>query len=323
MNITITPMGLGDIFDRIIKLIGKTALRNFIIALIIIAPASVVLTYGMDTFLSTVLQIAREHGNVEAAGPESMSDLGGALVVLFVSLFLFGLASLAAMLGVTIVACGEMTGQSLAWNEALAMTFDMRLLHVIGQVILQYLAIASLLGIPFLVIIMASVTKSAVVGMVGGFLFVPAILMSIYLAIRWAFTLPVLAWEETGVIGAFRRSSYLVNGMWWRTLGILILLTLVVQFAISIITTPVSFIVLWDFFAKYFEVLGQLGTSEPDPTMLLESFDSFGVGMGIVTCVSAILSVMISPLATTTMYFDLRARNREFMQSAPSGEYGA
>jgi hypothetical protein len=323
MNLAIIPMSLGDIFDRISKLIGKTALRNFIIALLIIAPGSVVLTYGMDAFLTTVVQIARESGTIEAAGPESLSNLGGAFVVLFVSLLLFGLATLAAMLGVTIVACGEMTGQSLTWNETLAMTFDMRLLYVIGQVILQYLAIASLLGIPVLAIIIAAAVKSAVLGMVGGFLFVPAIFLSIFFAVRWAFTLPVLAWEDEGIIGAFRRSSYLVRGMWWRTLGILILLTLVIQFAISIITTPVSFVVLWDFFAKYFEMLGQLGAGEPDPTMLLESFDSFGLGIGIVTCVSSILSVMISPLAITTMYFDLRARNREFMQSASSGEFGA
>lgn len=321
MNTAISPMSVGDIFDKLVKLIGKTTLRNFIIALIIITPAAVIFTYGIDTFLSTVLGIVREHGTIEKANPESLSALRGGFIVMSVSLLLFGLATLAAMLGITIVACGEMTGRSLTWNEALTMTFDMRLLHVFGQVILQYLAIGSLLAIPFLVVVMAGIAKMVVVGLLGGFLFVPAIFFSVFLGVRWAFTLPIIAWEDTGAVESFRRSWNLVGGIWWRTFGVLILLTLVAQFAISIITTPISLLVLWDFFAQYFNILGTLGTSNPDPTMFLETFDSLGIGIGIMSCLSAILSLLITPLATTVMYFDLRARKGEFSQSAPSVDY--
>jgi hypothetical protein len=317
MSNTITPMSVGDIFDKIIKLIGKTGLRNLIIAFIIVAPATVVFTYGIDTLLSTVLGIVREHGTIEKANPESLSALGGGFIVLSVSLLLFGLATLAGTLGITVVACGEMTGRSLAWNEALAMTFDMRLLYVFGQAILQYLAIASLLTIPFLVIVMAGIAQMVAVGVLGGFLFVPAIFFSIFLAVRWAFTLPVIACEGAGVIESFKRSWYLVGGIWWRTFGVLILLTLVAQFAISIITTPISLLVLWDFFAQYFNILSSLGTSDPDPSVFLDLFDSsFGIGIGIMSCLSTVLSLLVTPLATAVMYFDLRARKGEFTGSA-------
>jgi len=321
MSLAISPMSVGDIFDKIIKLIGKTALRNFIIALIIVAPATVVFTYGIDTFLSTVLEIVREHGTIEKANPESLAALSGGFIVVSVSLLLFGMATLAATLGIIIVACGEMTGRSLTWNEALAMTFDMRLLYAFGQVILQYLAIGSLIAIPFLVVVMAGIAQMVVVGLLGGFLFVPAIFLSTFLAVRWAFTLQIIACEDAGVVESFKRSWHVVGGLWWRTFGVLILLTLVAQFAISIITTPISLIVLWDFFAEYFKILGSLGTANPDPSVFLEMFDSLGIGIGIMTCLSTIFSLLFTPLATTVMYFDLRARKGEFTRSEPPDVY--
>ncbi len=317
MSVAISPMSVGDIFDKLVKLIGKTTLRNLIIALILVVPATVVFTYGIDIFLSTVLDTVREHQTIENASPESLAAIGGGFVVMLVTLLLFALAILAATLGITIVACGEMTGQSPTWNEALAMTFDVRLLYVFGQVILQYLAIGSLLAIPFLVIILAGIAQNIIAGLVGGFLFVPAIFFSIFLSIRWAFTLTAIACEGTGVVESFKRSWYLVGGIWWRTFGVLILLTLVAQFAISIITTPISLVVLWDFFAQYFNILSSLGTGDPDPSIFLEMFDSsFGIGIGIMSCLSAILSLLITPLATTVMYFDLRARKGEFTRGA-------
>jgi hypothetical protein len=258
--------------------------------------------------------VVRERQAPAAMDSENLSRMFGALAVLFISLFLFGLAALVATLGITIVACSEMSGQSLSWNDALGMTFDMRVLRLFGQVILQYLALGATLVLPYGMLVGGLVAKSTAVAVIGGLLFLPGICCVLFLWIRWAFALPAIAWENAGVFDSFRRSWELVQGLWWRTFGILILLTLVAQFAISIITTPLSFIALWDFFSEYFALLGTLGHQEPDSFAILEMMDSIGIGMGLLTCASAILSSLVTPLITTVMYFDLRARKGEFAQ---------
>jgi len=319
MSLTIAPMNLGDIFDQTFRLIGKTFVRNLIVALIILTPAALVFAWGLDRFFSTIMHLARAKEMLEPAGLEEPLRMFGAMALFFVSLIIYGLLSLTAMLGITIIACSEMNGQKLSWSDALGMTFGIRLWRLYGQAFLQYLALGGLIVIPYIALIAGAATGLKTLAWLGGISLFAAMICAIYLWIRWAFTLPPIACEEAGVVAAFRRSFALVQDVWWRTFGILILMSLIVQFAISIITTPLSFIMLRDFFAKYFEMLGSMGSGQPDSRALLETFDTFGMGLGLVVGVSAILSMLISPLIRVIMYFDLRARQGEFAPAVQSG----
>lgn len=143
--------------------------------------------------------------------------------------------------------------------------------------------------------------------------------------ISWLFALPVIAWENAGVIESFRRSRYIVKDHWWRTLGIMILLSIVASFAVSIITTPVAFIALWGFISKYFSLLSSMESSTFQPEQLFEIFSSIGFGYGIVVGISAVLQMLITPVYHVVMYFDLRARKGEFGPDTtedPSIPYG-
>ena len=59
-------------------------------------------------------------------------------------------------------------------------------------------------------------------------LFIPLCLapFSIYFAVRWGFIAETLLLEKTNVQNAFKRSSELVRGRWWRVCGILVLILL-------------------------------------------------------------------------------------------------
>ena len=62
-------------------------------------------------------------------------------------------------------------------------------------------------------------------------------------------------------------------------------------------------------------MLSSLQNGSVDRFEVLGLFDSLGVGMGIVMFVSYVLSLLITPLISVVMYFDLRARKNEFTES--------
>ncbi|ACV09472.1 glycerophosphoryl diester phosphodiesterase membrane domain-containing protein [Jonesia denitrificans] len=71
----------------------------------------------------------------------------------------------------------------------------------------------------------------------GGFLLAASIIglliWTMYASIRWLYAPMALLLEEQSVTGAMRRSWDLVKGSWWRTFGIYLLASVVVQFIIS------------------------------------------------------------------------------------------
>ena len=148
MQTEIAPMSLGDIFDRLFKLVGKTALRSLIIAVIVLLPASLVVIYGMDLFFSGVAQFSRAAQENQEMAAEGVLSMLGSLFIYMASLTLFTLATLAATMAVTIVGCGEMSEEPRGWRGALAQTFGVRLFRLYGQVFLEYLAVGSLFFFP-------------------------------------------------------------------------------------------------------------------------------------------------------------------------------
>ncbi len=322
MPINIVPMSLGDIFDRLFKLIGKTAVRNLIIVVIILIPASIIFTYGMNDFFSAISVMIRNQELNQEFTPEVYLPMIKQLTTFSITYLAFILAYLAATISVTIVGCAEMSNQPLSWNEAFSRTFGLRLLRAIGQQFLQYLALGALFLIPSVFIGIGAGAKSIGITLLGIMILLIAGVFAIYLFICWTFTVVAIAWENSGVFQSFGRSSFLVKGFWWRTFGILLLLTIIAQFAVSIVTAPVQLFALWGFFSKYFSLISSLSEGASKSFEVLELFDSIGIGLGIVTFVSYALLLLITPLIPVIMYFDLRARKNEFVQPTDVTEAG-
>ena len=51
---------------------------------------------------------------------------------------------------------------------------------------------------------------------------------------------------------------------------------------------------------------------KPDTMEAMKLLSSMGIRMGIISAVSSILSLLITPLISVVMYFDLRAKKNEF-----------
>jgi len=122
--------------------------------------------------------------------------------------------------------------------------------------------------------------------LLGGILII-TIPVVIWVEIRWAVAFPALLAERVGPVRAVSRSWSLVKGSWWRTVGILILVSILV----SIIQSAIGFLFV--------------GIAALVPGL------SDDVRAAAVTVVSALVNAIvgaITPIAITMLYLDLRVR---------------
>lgn len=304
------PMTLGDVFDRWFKLIGASWLRNLILAAILLGPAALVFAVSLDLGFGQIL-IMDEYD------PRNLATVWNFLGWISLGSVIFLIGTVAATVAITITGCAEMSGRPMAWQEALRTTFSLRLARVFGMYLLEFAGFGFLIGIPYALLIGGIAAESLPLGFAGGILIIVSIVAVIYLVINFAFTVPAIAWEQSAVIDGFKRSWTLVGGNWWRVFGILVLMSLVVSFAVSLVMTPLYIVVLWDFFQAYFELFSSLGGGEPDPQIARNMLSSFGFGFGLVNAIASIIQIIVTPLYTVVLYFDLRARRGEFNQSSP------
>jgi hypothetical protein len=308
-------MTLGDIFDRTFRLLGRTIGRSAIIALILLAPTALLFSFSLGSFFESIAGLVP--GSYDHMAPEmdQLAGMFGAIGLITVTGILFGLANLAAYLAITHLACGEFEGKPVTWEEAFRKGVGLPLLRGVGVSVLISLAFGAILIVPYMLIIAGAASDSSGLAGIGIFLLLAAFGIVLFLAFRWNFVLQTIAWEDTRVMDSFRRSWDLVEGNWWRVFGIMILFGLLVDFAISLLLTPLTLIVLWDFFAEYFKLLGGLAAGDSDPQGFLEVLRSLGPSMGILIAADAILTALVAPLYSVALFFDLRARKGEFSQT--------
>jgi hypothetical protein len=130
------------------------------------------------------------------------------------------------------------------------------------------------------VVILAALLVVGVIGIVT----IPVV---IWVAIRWSVAIPALFAEGIGPVKALGRSWNLVRDNWWRTLGILIIVSIMVYIidaALQALFTGVAAVV-------------------PGLNGDLRA----GVVTTITTLVDALVGA-ISPIAITMLYLDLRVR---------------
>jgi hypothetical protein len=111
--------------------------------------------------------------------------------------------------------------------------------------------------------------------------------VGVWLAVRWALTLPAMMAENIGPIKGLRRSWELVSGMWWRSFGILLLAGIAYYFI------TVALLALFTVITALVPGLG----------------DDFRSGLATAgTDLTSALIAPVFPILLTLLYFDLRVR---------------
>jgi len=323
MNLEYTNSNLSDIFEHTVSLIGKTIIRNLIIGAIVFVIPLLLLAGAASVLYSDINGIQQAVADAKGGGNLSMLwTILQALALFILATLMYLVATLIGQLAVSIVVKNEIETQSITWQKALTDVFNGILTRAFGFILIL---IGLLVGAAIIVAAGFAMVKE-ISGALVGLLAVLGIFVGIpiffYLIIKWFFAFTVIAVENMGIVDAMRRSWQVVDGYWWRTFGISLLLSLLTQFVISIISLPITFASMWSVYRDFFTVLGATA-GNVSPSSFPEFQKVFSPGIAISTGVSALLSLMITPVYTVVMYMDLLGRRFPSMVQSPPTETGS
>jgi hypothetical protein len=229
----------------------------------------------------------------------------------FFSLVIFILAYLGAWVGITKSGCSSIEGTKISLSDAFKEIFSKTLLRCIGQILLLALTFAGIMFVTIIVAVLMSGQNTLLTFFI--FLFVLAgIGFAIFLWVRWYFAQLNIVYMHDGVSSSFTRSWQLVKDYWWRTFGIILLISTIVGFASTIISTPITFIFEWDFIVQYFKLIMVGSSGANDPVVLLGLMRSLGFTYGLIIALTSMIQLIAFPLFQIVIYFDLKIRKNEF-----------
>ncbi|MYK93634.1 hypothetical protein F4009_06470 [Candidatus Poribacteria bacterium] len=276
------PMGFGEILDTIFSLYRK----HFLLFL------GIITVYFLGSLVTYLLDGSLQGSNRKDLVPNFVS-------IPFV---------LVSMGGVIIATAAIFLDRHITSSDALKQTLR-RFWYLLGI----YLLWAAVLIIPFIVslLFLSSFVRRGIFSF--RVLFIPFAFLpfSIYFAVRWGFVFEVLLLEKTNVKNAFKRSSELVRGTWWRVFGLLVLILLLSVAILYIFEISLGsiFILAKAAGGTDFKELIQWSVMEDD----LGSSNL--IFYGIMTCTDLILKTLIFPIwviGIVLLYFDLRIRKEGF-----------
>jgi hypothetical protein len=120
-----------------------------------------------------------------------------------------------------------------------------------------------------------------------------------WIATMLAFVPAAIVLERLSIAAALRRSWQLVRGSFWRIFGIVLLLTVMVNVAVTIVTTPLQLVTT---FAT--PLLNPAGELETDLTAFL-ALNIVVIGL---TAVAGAIGAVLTTSAISLLYIDRRMR---------------
>lgn len=306
------PMLLGDIFSNAFSLTGKTIKNNLLLAIIFLVPTGLLYAYGLQILMNGIIEGAKFSIENGATNPEPntiISILTGSMTYTF-TVLLFLIGNLAAFIAITYNSYQQVLENTISLEDALKTAFSIKLGKTLGFSILQGLVFAGIIIAAAVLMIILFIGKYIFLEILGVLILIAAVFIVVYMVYMWYFGTIFIIGENSGVMETFGKSFNLVRNYWWRTFGILLLISIIIQFALSLILTPISFILMWDFIAAIFSN-ASLGNSA-DPQHVLNLMKSFGFNLGIIAVISTILTIVIQTPFNIVLFFDLKIRKGAF-----------
>jgi len=276
---TLRPLGVGDIVDRVIRLLRTRPMLYILIAGL---PAVVLAILERLVGISRTFDLNDFIPRAGSSGqPLTRLVPTGAQTFVYIFATLVAVVQAAALVE---AASQRYLGRDLSVSEAYA-----RALRATPRILLAGLVvvvlISLLIGVPLGVIaVVVQLTDLPLFFL----LFLPIFfVVTPFVLVSWFVVLPAAQLEGAGPIGALRRSWRLVSGNRWRVIGVLLLL-LVLQTVIGVLLSTLFFV--------------SFVTDANARTVLQE----------LVNLASAVVLTPLSWATVVVLYYDLRVRKEAF-----------
>ncbi|GAA1749199.1 hypothetical protein [Agromyces humatus] len=294
------PLGFGTLLWAPFTVLRRNPAATFGSGLVVqlvsaVATIAVVVPFLIFTF-SRIENAASEDLDALLAG-----SVGGFLLVMLVPIAISVVAA-AFLQGVMVVevatgTLGERLSFGALWRRAAK-----RIGPLLGWTAIVTLAVLLIVAAFVAVIVVGAVTSPAalvvaiVATLLGG---LGVAVLAFWIGTKLSIVPSIIVLEGAGIGTAVRRSWRLTNGYFWRTLGTLLLVALILNFAAQVVVQPIS-------------LLGSIVSVLIDPN---------GTGAGltvtiITTVVTLILSIVIGAITAVVqaalvavIYVDLRMRH--------------
>lgn len=248
-------------------------------------------------------------GRIDSALPEDRDAVtaGAWATVILASLiplalYILGSALLQGVLVVEVArgTLGEKNRMGVLWRAA-----GRRLWPLIAWFAILFgliiAALAVLIGVAVLIGMIggAAIAVAILVGVLGSLVLAAA---AIWLGTKTALVPSIIVLEQRGVMSSIRRSWSLTNHSFWKTFGVLALISVILYAATQIITTPVSFI---GGLATSF--LFPTGASDDSGSFIVVTLVTYGLTL-VISLVLGSIAAVVQSSAVAIVYIDLRMR---------------
>lgn len=300
--VALRPLGVGELLDGAVAtlrqnpgpMLGLSAVVAVITQLVQLAASWLVVR---DT--SAALEGLSDTTDVATVA----STVSGGLTVALFAVVIAWLATILLTGILTLVVSRAVLGQRMsagaAWRGARP-----RLLRLIGLTVLVALIVAApvVVVVALCLVLWAAGVPAAAVAVVAVVLGTTAVVLAVWLYVRYAVATPALMLETTDAagrsrpsttIGALRRSAVLVRGAWWRTFGILLLAFVIATVVSQVVAVPAALPLLFE---------GPFTNPDGSPTLL------YFIIQGLAGVVATTLTAPFTAALTVLLYVDRRIR---------------
>jgi hypothetical protein len=313
--IPLRPLGFGTLLGAPFQVLRRNPKATFGSALLV-QGATVLITLlvvGAVTFFAL--------GRVDAAPVDEQDAVeAGAIVAIVLSALIplaLSVVASALLQGVIVLEVARATLGEKLRMAALWRQVGRRIWPLVGWTLLLstglLLGVLLVSGLVFACVILGDgwIVLAVLIGVFGGLLLIAA---CAWVWTKTAVVPSLIVLEGERIWSAVRRSWSLTNGFFWRTLGVLLLISLIVGVISQIVTTPLS-------------LLFGAATALIDPNASFEAYIPAGVLYLLTILISLVIgavTIVVQSAAVALIYIDLRMRKegldlelQRFVEAAP------
>lgn len=276
---------IGEMLDSAFSIYRRHFLPMALAVAVVAIPFTVLeLVLFHQPALSPFLSLAASGASASSANltPSDVQDLLVAeLVILGASLFYSLLLLPQAQALVTRIAAASYRGTGVDTRGESRTVLRRAPMLVVAEL----LALLLIAAVPFVAVLLLFASQSVEL---MPLLMILAVVAALFAGVRLALLVPVVAFEGLGPAPSVRRAWSLTRGVWWRTLGVLLLVGLI-SFVISLIL-------------------------EEGAALLMSGLSPID-RLSADTAVGGIVGVLVAPvqfIAVMLLYFDIRIRREAY-----------